>query len=183
MTSTQNFMHYFLEENLWKLSSKFDPWWVAFNRGNGNRPKDERKIWMFPKIVGFPPNHPMFNLGFHYFHHPFWVPLFLETPILEGYPLNHVYGRNGNDLWNPPTSTYNPPKQMPTESNWYERNTTIKYTPLKVNITPAKWWDWKTILSYWVPGTFQGRNAKLCFPLRGGAQGLKYHQLLLPPEI
>ena len=30
MTSTQNFMHYFLEENLWKLSIKFDPWWVAW---------------------------------------------------------------------------------------------------------------------------------------------------------
>ena len=30
------------------------------------------KIWVFPKIVGFPPNHPMFNRVFPYFHHPFW---------------------------------------------------------------------------------------------------------------
>ena len=26
-------------------SIKFDPWWVAFNHGNGNHPKDERKIY------------------------------------------------------------------------------------------------------------------------------------------
>ena len=28
-------------------------------------------IWMFPKIV-VPPNHPLKNRLFHYFHHPFW---------------------------------------------------------------------------------------------------------------
>ncbi len=28
-------------------------------------------IWVFPKIV-VPPNHPIVNRGFHYFHHPFW---------------------------------------------------------------------------------------------------------------
>ena len=39
-------------------------------------------IWMFPKIVGeIPPNHPIFNRVFHYFHHPFWGTPFLETPI------------------------------------------------------------------------------------------------------
>ena len=29
---------------------------------------------MFPKIVGFPPNHPLKNrvFNFHYFHHPFF---------------------------------------------------------------------------------------------------------------
>ena len=29
-------------------------------------------IWVFPKIVGFPPKSSMFNKVFHYFHHPFW---------------------------------------------------------------------------------------------------------------
>ena len=28
--------------------------------------------WMFPKIVGFPPQFIDFNMVFHYFHHPFW---------------------------------------------------------------------------------------------------------------
>ena len=28
-------------------------------------------IWMFPKIV-VPPNHPLKNRVFHYFHHSFW---------------------------------------------------------------------------------------------------------------
>ena len=32
-------------------------------------------IWVLPKIM-VPPNHPMFNRVFHYFHHPFW-----DTPI------------------------------------------------------------------------------------------------------
>ena len=41
------------------------------------------KIWVFPKIVGFsPPNHPLKNRVFHYFHHPFWgVSLFKEILI------------------------------------------------------------------------------------------------------
>ena len=39
-------------------------------------------IWMFPKIAGFPPNHPSL-IGFSIINHPFWgVSLFLETPIL-----------------------------------------------------------------------------------------------------
>ena len=39
-------------------------------------------MWVFPKIM-VPPNHPMFNRVFHYFHHPFWGEnsLFLETPM------------------------------------------------------------------------------------------------------
>ena len=38
-------------------------------------------IWVFPNIM-VPPNHPLKNRVFHYFHHPFWgIPLFLETPI------------------------------------------------------------------------------------------------------
>ena len=31
-----------------------------------------RFIWMFPKIVGFPPKSSIFLRVFHYFHHPFW---------------------------------------------------------------------------------------------------------------
>ena len=41
-------------------------------------------IWMFPKIVGFPPNHPLKNRGFHYFHHLFlgcFPPIFGFPPI------------------------------------------------------------------------------------------------------
>ena len=35
-------------------------------------------IWVFPKMVGsFPPNHPLKNMVFHDFHHPFWgTPIF-----------------------------------------------------------------------------------------------------------
>jgi len=29
-------------------------------------------IWMFAKMVGFPPKSSHFNRVFHYFHHPFW---------------------------------------------------------------------------------------------------------------
>ena len=41
------------------------------------------RIWMFPKIVGEnPPNHPLKNRVFHYFHHPFWgcSPYFWKHP-------------------------------------------------------------------------------------------------------
>ena len=31
-----------------------------------------RDIWLFPKIVGFPPKSSIFIGFFHYFHHPFW---------------------------------------------------------------------------------------------------------------
>ena len=33
--------------------------------------KEEKNTWVFPKIGVGPPNHPMFNRVFHYFHHPF----------------------------------------------------------------------------------------------------------------
>ena len=33
------------------------------------------------KNMGKPPNHPFVHRVFHYFNHPFWVPLFLETTI------------------------------------------------------------------------------------------------------
>ena len=28
--------------------------------------------WYMAPRIGLPPNHPNFNRGFHYFHHPFW---------------------------------------------------------------------------------------------------------------
>ena len=37
-------------------------------------------LWMFPKIV-VPPQIIHFNRVFHYINHPFWVPLFFETPL------------------------------------------------------------------------------------------------------
>ena len=38
--------------------------------------------WVFPKIVGFPPQIIHFNRVFHYFHHPFWgIPIFGNTQI------------------------------------------------------------------------------------------------------
>ena len=40
-------------------------------------------IWMFPKIGMGPPNHPILNRFFHYFHHPFWgIPIFWKHPYL-----------------------------------------------------------------------------------------------------
>ena len=38
-------------------------------------------IWVFPKIILVPPNHPFVHRVFHEINHPFWGPLFLETPI------------------------------------------------------------------------------------------------------
>ena len=40
-----------------------------------------KNIWVFPKIVGFPPKSSIFNRVFHYFHHPFWsTPNFWKHP-------------------------------------------------------------------------------------------------------
>ena len=39
-----------------------------------------RLIWMFPKMVGFPPKSSMFNGVFHYFTIHFGVSLFLKHP-------------------------------------------------------------------------------------------------------
>ena len=49
------------------------------------RSKYDRQIWVFPKIVGFPPNHPFFHRVFPYFHHPFWgTPIFGNLHIITG---------------------------------------------------------------------------------------------------
>ncbi len=54
--------------------------------------------WMFPKIM-VPPNHPLKNRGFHYFHHPFWrfSPLFWETSTWRIIPgLGYVVNNHGD---------------------------------------------------------------------------------------
>ena len=52
-------------------------------------------IWMFPKIVGFPPKSSNFNRVFHYFHHPFW-----DTPISGNTHLDLKPGtRDGMVRW------------------------------------------------------------------------------------
>ena len=44
-------------------------------------------MWVFPKIGVGPPNHPLKNRVFHYFHHPFWGPtLFLGWHPCIGKP-------------------------------------------------------------------------------------------------
>ena len=53
----------------------------------------KRNIWMFPKIVGFPPKSSHFNRVFHYFHHPFWgIPIFGNTHILPGNSAGDLFG-------------------------------------------------------------------------------------------
>ena len=51
--------------------------------GNGHGNPPGFPICVFPKIGGFPPNHPLKNRVFHYFHHPFWgtVRIFGNTPF------------------------------------------------------------------------------------------------------
>ena len=39
-------------------------------------------IWVFPKMV-VPPNHPLKNRVFHYFHHPFWGTTYFRNPHLH----------------------------------------------------------------------------------------------------
>ena len=67
-----------LLRSVWLVSS--------FNADGGSWEKKKSSsllfIWVFPKIMGKPPNHPIL-LGFSIINHPFWVPLFLETPICQ----------------------------------------------------------------------------------------------------
>ena len=52
-------------------------------------------------MLGFPPNHPLKNRMFHYFHHPFWGTTILGNPHVwtvkddiafhwDGFPLPHI---------------------------------------------------------------------------------------------
>jgi len=49
------------------------PWLLFFSRW--------KNMWVFPKIVGFPPKSSIFNRVFHYKPLHFGIPLFLETPM------------------------------------------------------------------------------------------------------
>ena len=69
-----------------------------------NPPPKKRKkkipsyIWMFPKIVGFLPNHPINNRVFQYFHHPFRGenPYFWEKSIyIYIYIVAHLHFQGG----------------------------------------------------------------------------------------
>ena len=60
--------------------------------GRGNRTCETYvdilgRIWMFPKIVGFPPKSSHFERVFHYFHHPFW-----GTTIFGKHPCRFLEG-------------------------------------------------------------------------------------------
>ena len=73
-------------------------WKVDGNQKSGiNSPVEgtvlDLTIWMFPKIVGsFPPNHPLNNRVFHYFHHPFWGTTIFGNTYLQGFIHFQVVG-------------------------------------------------------------------------------------------
>ena len=58
-----------------------EPWNIT--RINKRWTLKSLSIWVFPKIMVFPPNHPLKNRVFHHFHHPFWGkhPYFWKHPI------------------------------------------------------------------------------------------------------
>ena len=77
-------------KSLLPLVKSFKKWFNSINSINSTSrskeiPRNNKKsyvtIRMFPKIVGFSPQIIHFNRVFHYVHHPFGVPLFLETPM------------------------------------------------------------------------------------------------------
>ena len=78
---------------------RFSISWVVSNQS-------EKYIWMFPKIVGFPPKSSIFNRVFHYFHHPFF-----------GYPYfwKHPYKSN---LIIIPRQEWNSPKYVRPLAQW-----------------------------------------------------------------
>ena len=140
MTSTQNFMHYFLESQRFISNiqaSSLIPGGVAFNHGNGNHPKDERKIYPIGSMgLGYLPTFAyiwlifMVNVGKYTIHgsYGYWR-------------LNHDYGRKGNDLWNPPTYQH----QLITHQSKCQLNPIdtrgtppSNIPPWKFNITPCK---------------------------------------------
>ena len=57
-------------------------------------------IWVFPKIVGFPPKSSIL-IGFSIINHPFWGKIFLETSICLHWKCR-IHGQTGNFLqWGP----------------------------------------------------------------------------------
>ena len=57
-----------------------------------------KKTYLFPKIVGFPPNHPLQNRVFHYFHHPFWGTTIFGNTYLKHRTSGGMTGRLGYDF-------------------------------------------------------------------------------------
>ena len=56
--------------------------WHNFGLSHRRRRRGWNVIWMFPKIGGFSPNHPLKNRVFHEINHPFWgIPIFGNTHI------------------------------------------------------------------------------------------------------
>ncbi len=57
----------------------------------------DRSFWVFPKIMGKPPNHPFVHRVFHYFHRPFWGP----TPIFGLTPISMSLSNTRSSIMNP----------------------------------------------------------------------------------
>ena len=60
---------------LWKSLWEIQIWKLPTPKFKMNSPQKYailEAIWVFPKIVGFPPKSSHFNRVFHDFHHPFW---------------------------------------------------------------------------------------------------------------
>ena len=64
----------------------FSGFWAALKKNSQDVVSPQKwggiRIWMFPKIVGFPTQIINFNRVFHDFHHPFWgpAPIFWKQP-------------------------------------------------------------------------------------------------------
>ena len=82
-------------------------------------------IWMFPKIVGFPPKSSILIGVFHYFHHPFWgVSLFLDTPIWISYTFLSAFFFHPQVLWPLPlhgSATWGPDVKTQFDSQSWPR--------------------------------------------------------------
>ena len=66
----------------------------SHTRDNSHASKFPSDIWVFPKIVGFPPKSSHFSRVFHYFHHPFWgTPIFGNIHIYFSVPFSDVSGQ------------------------------------------------------------------------------------------
>ena len=62
----------------------------------GGPSKRSGAMWMFPKVVGFPPKSSTKNRVFHYFHHPFWgTPIFGNTHVAHAW----VFESNVRKTW------------------------------------------------------------------------------------
>ena len=95
--------------------------WSSFSRAprkartfHRRQTKNKRiqQIWMFPKIMGFPPNHPWINRVFHY------------KPSILGYPYfwKHPYITGGSEVW----GCYVIPSNTPFGAGWEKNSIPMK---------------------------------------------------------